>query len=290
MNKVHTDKTKARMTRKQKLVFMQSMLSNYERARVDKHLLAKNIIIGDIDKAKTIIMAHYDTPPKLPTWFMKHMYLWTLVGLPIVYWGIFYTMFHFATRGGHSGDYIIHIANISQYIIPILLILYFYGWLGGANPVNMNDNTSGVLTVLDLVDKTKQDDRYAFVLFDNEEKGLFGSIAFRFRYRKRLKNKRLIVLDCVGVGDVLMLYTVGKCTPVAKDLIEVHDDASMRLIHKKSTSSTMSDHVAFRGLNHVLLLMQYEGKRNSLSTIHTIKDDMIDMSNINKVSNLILQI
>lgn len=290
MNKVHTDKTKARMTRKQKLVFRQSILRNYERARVDKHLWAKNIIIGDIDKAKTIIMAHYDTPPKLPTWFMKHMYLWTLIGLPIVYWCILYTMFHFATRGGHSGDYIIHIANISQYIIPILLILYFYGGLGGANPINMNDNTSGVLTVLDLVDKTKQDDRYAFVLFDNEEKGLFGSIAFRFRYRKRLKNKRLIVLDCVGVGDVLMLYTVGKCTPVAKDLIEVHDDASMRLIHKKSTPSTMSDHVSFRGLNHVLLLMQYEGKRNSLSTIHTINDDWIDMRNINKVAKLILQI
>ena len=53
----------------------------------------------------------------------------------------------------------------------------------------------------------------AFVLFDNEERGLLGSKALNKKYSDLLKNKMVINFDCIGVMACKMkhnIYYTGK--------------------------------------------------------------------------------
>ena len=82
------------------------------------------------------------------------------------------------------------------------------------NKRNVNDNTSGVATLFTLMAEYKGNDA-AFVLFDNEEKGLLGSKAFAKKHKEILKNKLIINFDCVGNGEHIIF--------VAKKGAENHD-------------------------------------------------------------------
>ena len=86
-------------------------------------------------------------------------------------------------------------------LLPLLAIMFF----GVSNPHTANDNTSGVLLVLLLMARLKDRPDVAFVLFDNEETGLWGSQAF-MKAHPQAARRFLLNLDCVGDGDML-LYT-----------------------------------------------------------------------------------
>jgi len=140
-----------------------------------KWIRSRNIILGDVDKARTIITAHYDTCAWMPLG----------AGMTPGCWPV-----------------IILIELIQMLlIVPILLIMFF----GFANPHTANDNTSGVLCVLLLAKRLKDGRGVAFVLFDNEETGLWGSQAF-IKTHPQAAGRFLLNLDCVGDGDTL-LYT-----------------------------------------------------------------------------------
>ncbi len=283
-----------RMSRKNKRRFREEMLG-YENSRVDNHLFAKNIIIGDVEKAKVIISAHYDTPPRLPVWFVKHLTFWGIIGVPTMFYLIMRLLFQLPVLVKWNWIY----ENLDLYftatiifIYAILLsyVLYLFGLLGNPNKVNMNDNTSGVIVVLEMVDRLQGNDDFAFVLFDNEEKGLFGSLHFRKKYGKKLKGKKIVVLDCVGVGDELILYTAGRKTGLVDDIKEMDLEVDFGIKHKRSTIMSMSDHFAFKGLNHVLMLMQYRGGKNSLAKIHTKKDTVINYDKLFQIPNILEKI
>ena len=138
-------------------------------------LRSRNIVFGDVDKARTISTAHYDTCAWMPTGAFTTPGCWPLLLL----------------------------TELVQMILllPILLIMFF----GVSNPHTANDNTSGVLLVLLLVARLKYKPGVAFVLFDNEETGLWGSQAF-IKAHPQASGRFLVNLDCVGDGDTL-LYT-----------------------------------------------------------------------------------
>ena len=79
---------------------------------------------------------------------------------------------------------------------------------GPANPSNANDNSSGVLTVLDLMASIPeaQRARVCFVLFDLEEAGLWGSASYRKAHRKASQTQLVLNFDCVGDGDHLLFF------------------------------------------------------------------------------------
>jgi hypothetical protein len=288
-----------RQTRRQKEAFRREVLEAFPNAYTDRHLLAKNIVIGNPVTAETIVSAHYDTPPKLPVWFVRHLTLFAMVGVPFLLMGWFEVMFRLPLWTMQP----IIMSNLDMYFFLVMAIGYgamaiyiahLFGFTPFLNDVSMNDNTSGVAVVLDMANRN--DPRFAFVLFDNEEKGLFGSLAFRKRYNDILKDKRIIVLDCIGVGDVLNLYTWGQKTDVADELLNLNDSVALDLKHKRSTLMSMSDHVAFHGLNTVLLLANHRRRwarwkfwkrQNSLATIHTSKDDYLKTANLYQVMRLI---
>ena len=80
--------------------------------------------------------------------------------------------------------------------------------LGPANRNNANDNTSGVAAVMEIMARLPEEERSkaAFILFDNEEKGLLGSAGYAAQH-KGVKEKGLIInLDCVGDGENILFF------------------------------------------------------------------------------------
>lgn len=133
---------------------------------------SRNIVFGDVEKARTIITAHYDTCA------------WTPVG------GI--------TPGCWPLLVVTELVQLLL-LLPLLVLMCF----GPSNPHTANDNTSGVLLVLLLLARMKGRQDVAFVLFDNEETGLWGSQAF-IKAHPAAARRFLLNLDCVGDGGTLL--------------------------------------------------------------------------------------
>jgi len=83
---------------------------------------------------------------------------------------------------------------------------------GPANKHTVNDNTSGVLTLLEtaLALPVEQRDKVCFVFFDNEEQGLLGSAAFFKKHKKELAETLMLNFDCVSDGDYIQFYPTKK--------------------------------------------------------------------------------
>lgn len=173
----------------------------------------RNIIIGDYKNAKYIFTAHYDTCATLgflPNFICpKNTFLFlliqTLIGVILVAPAIIASLIiqYFLK---HYGEMIAFFG----YEICLFSMLFFIIYLmfnGFPNKNNYNDNTSGVITLIEMIKKVpfhlKKD--FCFIFFDNEEKGLLGSKAF---YKKHLldkiENKTFINFDCVSEGNHLL--------------------------------------------------------------------------------------
>ena len=112
------------------------------------------------------------------------------------------------------------IAVIVALKVPALLVLMpftsialcgFFVWRlldGPASRHTANDNTSGVITLLETALAMPEADReeVCFVFFDNEEKGLFGSAAFTKAHKKAKKETLNINFDCVSDGDFIQFF------------------------------------------------------------------------------------
>ena len=68
------------------------------------------------------------------------------------------------------------------------------------------------MTLCELIEALDEDERArcAFVFFDHEESGLFGSALFASKHKKAMKGKLLINFDCVSDGDELLFVQSGR--------------------------------------------------------------------------------
>ena len=149
--------------------------STIEKGKCGTH----NIIIGNPETAKYLITAHYDTPAVLP--FPNLITPCNL--LPFLGYQIVITILIFLAAflpglilalTGMSAETASRTWSLSLYAILALMLV------GPANKNNANDNTSGVVTVLEIArslpDNFRKD--VCFVLFDLEEAGLIGSYSY----------------------------------------------------------------------------------------------------------------
>lgn len=167
----------------------------------------QNIVIGDVQKAKIVYSAHYDTCARLPfPNFItpKSLALYILYQFVVVLL-IMVPTFALATLGGTLFSMVLPQYRtlgiyLGAYTIPLLMLF------GPANRHTANDNTSGVTAILDLALSmpAEQRDKAAFVLFDLEEMGLFGSRAFASRHPLAMRGKLLVNLDCVSDGETML--------------------------------------------------------------------------------------
>ena len=189
--------------------------------KIEKGFGTRNIVIGDVSKAKVIFTAHYDTcanmylpnfitPTNMGIYFLYQLLICIILFLiPSVICFIL-------------GLVIPGFISWSLTVFDIILLLLFYLIMfGPANKNTVNDNTSGVLTILNIMSELpeKLKDSVCFVLFDCEELGLLGSSDFASKHKEELKNKLLVNFDCVSDGDK-MLFVLNKKTKEYQKLFE----------------------------------------------------------------------
>lgn len=190
---------------------------------------AHNVVIGSPETARYLVTAHYDTPARLPfpnlitptNPITYLLYQFIVIGLYVLISVVIGVVLSLATDNQQLGT---GIALLVYWVMLFLMLL------GPANRSNANDNTSGVVTVLETAASMPEEyrDKVCFVLFDLEEAGLIGSADYRKAHKKESDSQIILNLDCVGDGNEIMLFP----TPKLKK-----DSSKMELLRKMTTSA-----------------------------------------------------
>ena len=275
-----------RKSKEQKLRFIEFMQERLPGLRVEEGgwPRCRNLILGDPDSADVVFTAHYDTCARLPfpnlvtpKNFLLYLLYQILILVPF-----------FLLLGGVTLVLLrLHVFGPTAFLIAWVLflvgILYVFIF-GPANPHTVNDNTSGVLTLCELVAALDEEDRArcAFVFFDHEETGLFGSAFFASKHRKAMKNRLLINFDCVSDGDHILFVQSSRAKKLLGDLLaQAYPSSADKQSHIEGPFGAFypSDQMQFRcgvgvaALNKSPLFGLY------LSRIHTARDTVCDEGN-----------
>lgn len=172
--------------------------------KVDTIKKSNNIVFGDLEKADCVFTAHYDTPatslmPNLMTPTNKLIGMLYHLSYPII---MALLCLAVAKLIGNCFEW--HLSYVMILYVIIYLSVFYLCTRCFKNKHNKNDNTSGVACVLSLMEILEQDN-VAFILFDNEEKGLVGSKAIVKHNKALFENKLVINMDCVGLGDKIIV-------------------------------------------------------------------------------------
>lgn len=166
-----------------------------------------NVIAGDPDKAEVFFTAHYDTQAVLPfpNFITPRSMGWYLLYNLVVCLGFFALA---ALAGGIALSLPLPVSV--KPLVPMGLCFFCMWWLffGKANRHTVNDNTSGVLTLIEtaLALPPEDRDKVCFVFFDNEERGMLGSSDFASKHKSVRKDKLVLNFDCVSDGDSLQFF------------------------------------------------------------------------------------
>lgn len=289
------EKYQVRKTKKQKTAFIEYVKEIAERYEYDLNVEkgsfgVRNIVIGNPDSAKVLYTAHYDTCARLPfPNFItpKNFLIYLLYQLLIV--GLFFVL---AFALGFILGLILSLIpmaedamDLAMAFLPqiIYFVLLYLILCGPANKNTANDNTSGVTTVLDIMRELPQDqkDKVAFVLFDLEETGLFGSSSFASKH-KAAKNDTLVInFDCVSDGET-MLFALKATTKKYADLLE-REFVSTPDIAVDITKNAFypSDNASFKGGIGVAALKKSKFLNTLyMDRIHTNKDVIYREENV----------
>ena len=289
------EKYLVRKTKKQKSRFIdfvqnQAREDGYE-CRVEKgYFGARNIVVGNPDRAKVIYTAHYDTCARLPfPNFItpKNMGIYLLyqlaitvllLGIPLLILMGEGFLLSFVPMGEVWKSLVMDLSLAILLVAEMWLIL-----AGPANKHTANDNTSGVTVLLDLMNTLPEDLRgeAAFVFFDLEEMGLFGSAGFASGHKAVMKNTLLLNFDCVSDGDTI-LFAVGKGAkkyiPALQSAFPATDSHSVEIGCKGVFYP--SDQANFRRGVGVAALKKTRRGILYMDRIHTKRDTVYEAGNI----------
>lgn len=275
-----------RKTKEQKTRFIAFLQERLPGLRVEEGGLprCRNLVLGDPESADVVFSAHYDTCARLPfPNFItpKNFAIYLLYQLLI--------LLPFFALGALAAFVLIRLgvfepmAVMLGWFAAFGAILYVF-LLGPANPHTVNDNTSGVLMLCELIEALDEDERArcAFVFFDHEESGLFGSSFFASKHKKAMKGRLLINFDCVSDGDELLFVQSGRAKRCAgAALAEAFSPTADKrsIITGPLGAFYPSDQVNFpcgvgvAAMNRSPLLGLY------MSRIHTARDTVCDERN-----------
>ncbi len=207
-----------RKTADQKTRFIALMQQHFPELTVeaDKGGKNRNLILGHVSQAKILLTAHYDTCARMPfPNFVTPKNMAVYLGYSLLVTVPFFLLLFLVKAlvqglipdpeaGRLAGFYIGYAAMMGA--------MYFLLIGGPANRFTANDNTSGIITLIEIYDALPEELRgqVAFVFFDNEESGLLGSKFFRKHHKQDgLEHKLLVNYDCVSDGDH-MLFVLNK--------------------------------------------------------------------------------
>ena len=281
-----------RKSKKQKQAFRDDVTQyatglGYEVTVEKGSLGARNLVIGDPEKAKYLVTAHYDTPASIgiPNFITpSNFFCFIVYQLAIV--GVFFLM---AFLVGFGVSFLTEDQMIvfwSAYIayFGVLLLMMF----GPANRRNSNDNTSGVVTVLETARTLPENlrSKTCFVLFDLEEAGLVGSSSYRSKHKKATNDQIVLNLDCVGDGDEIVFFPTGKLLKneaAMSWLSKVYGKLGSKSIaqRKKGFAYYPSDQANFPLGVGICALRRNKWVGLYMNRIHTAKDTILEETNVN---------
>ena len=257
---------------------------------------AKNVIFGNPEHATYLITAHYDTCARLPIPnFITPCHVWIYLLYQLFLCAIIILI---PSVIGIAVGILVREPLVAGVTAEVLfLLLLFLMLFGPANPTNANDNSSGVLTVLDLMAVLPQEQRenVCFVLFDLEEAGLFGSAGYRRTHRKASSRQLVLNFDCVGDGDHILLFpkkNAKKNPRLAAQLQSgcVQDGTKEIRLAGRGVYFYPSDQMQFPLGVGIAALRKTRGGIFYLGRIHTAKDTILEEKNILLLRTFCLQI
>lgn len=245
-----------------------------------------NLVIGDPQRARYLVTAHYDTCARLPfpnlitpcnfwTFLLYQIFICLMLMLPAL------------AVGGLVG-YLLHSFDIGYFLFVVLLWADIVLMLiGPANSSNVNDNTSGVVTLLEIARSIPELHRknVCFVLFDLEEAGLIGSASYKKKHKREIPNQLVLNLDCVGEGDDIYFFPTAKLKKSKERLAPLQKLAGgygkkSIAVRTKGFSIYPSDQSNFPyGVGICALKRGWAGLY--LSRIHTPRDTVLEETNVN---------
>lgn len=252
-----------------------------------------NVVIGDPETAEVVFTAHYDTPAVMPlpnfitpcnvlVYILYQLLLVPVILIPGAVTG---------ALGGFVLKLLTGNAEIAASIGGLLGFVMVYVTLGimmfgPANKHNVNDNTSGVAAVMELMARMPEEQRgkAAFILFDNEEKGMLGSGAYAGKHKTVKKEKLLINLDCVGDGENVLFFANKKtralaCFPKLESAMQAQTGRSF-VMNRMENCVYPSDQANYKlgiavcACNKMKVIGYYCDK------IHTKKDTVCEQANL----------
>ncbi len=290
-----------RKAKKQKQAFRDSVKSyakslGYD-CRVEQGRMGvRNVIMGDPKTAKYLVTAHYDTCAGMPFpnlitpcnffTFLGYQLLVTAgIIVPAALLGI---LMGVLTNNVWVGE--------AFYFVSLFGMLYLL-MLGPANPNNANDNTSGVVTALEIAAKLPAEHRskVCFVLFDLEEAGLLGSKAYRKAHKAESENQLVLNLDCVGDGDTIMLFPTKKVKKNGEMMealqnMTILSGKKQLLLRCKGFAIYPSDQAQFPHGVGIAALHRSKWAGYYLGRIHTKRDTVLEEENVNILRDTILAV
>ncbi len=284
-----------RKSKKQKTAFIEYATRQAEAegysVNIEKGSLgARNIVVGDPDRASVIYTAHYDTCARLPfPNFLtpKSMGIYLLYNLAVV---LGFLAVAFLCGGifgvicgllGWPEQLAVTASEIAYF--GLLLLLFF----GPANKHTANDNTSGVTVLFGIMKALPAEDREkaAFVFFDLEESGLIGSSSFA-KAHKNVKNSTLLInFDCVSDGQDLMILVPKNAQSHEQIIAESFVSNGDITVDVTGKAFYPSDQAKFKMGVGVAAFKKTKRGMLYMNKIHTSKDTVYRRENIDFIVN-----
>ena len=257
---------------------------------------AKNVVIGNPETAKYLVTAHYDTPARLPfpnlitpcNFWAFIAYQLFVVAFIFAMVGIVGAAVYLLTRDSFLGYWS---GYMSVWVFLVLMMV------GPANKHNANDNTSGVVTVLETARSLPAElrEQVCFVLFDLEEAGLIGSSSYAKTHKKQIKDQLVLNCDCVGDGDEVMLFPNKKTKQDTSQMDALRSicgegEGKSLALREKGFAYYPSDQKNFPFGVGIAAFRRSKWAGLYCGRIHTRRDTVLDEKNVSFLRDKLIQL
>lgn len=192
-------------------------------------LKAHNLIFGNLKSTRYVVMVPYDTPGRI---FWPKLHYYPLDGtkssakatIPqygpvIIFYFLFLGLLYLLPALALNAYAYLALSGVSVVIFIMIFILLFRGI---PNKNNANRNTSGMLAAIELARSFTKEQRrqVAFVFTDRNEGRHFGSKMLADAFKESNKNPMMILLNCVGNGEKLVLGATNGNKKTAAEILK----------------------------------------------------------------------
>lgn len=233
-----------------------------------------------------IFIAHYDTGTIMPFWLNWLMRLFG-INRQILFILLFVFLAHLISL--IFKDFVYPIQNIFEGLILLSLLPAFI-----PNKRNLDDNTSGVISLLHLAEKFKQNgiSNIKLIFVDNEELGQLGSNAHcKYLVENGLikSHCKVYSIDCIGgKGEIPLIIRNSKSSYIDSLQNELTNAfGNCRTVNMKLPVSDNYSFRKFGALNLSFVSKSIVKGGFYIENIHSSKDDFINLRRIDKVCELI---